>query len=155
MRRRQHAQNFSKLVNFYCMRLFPRGRNRCNVLRPRGSDRILRLVTRGLIFKNFKVGPYARSSSRELRRLCRYFAVTRYALLQCFGEFQKTRFYYGFRLKKDKKKIEKLHKDLQKESQQRARQAQEDRRLMRRAIQETRVKNREKLGKKNIKKAKS
>lgn len=125
------------------------------VLRPRGSDPVLRISTRGLVFQNFKLGIYSRIGRARLSRLRRYFAVSRFALLTRFGEYLKTRFYYGFRLKKDRKKIAKLHGDIRKEKMKQIRQAREDRRLMKKAIQETKSKNRSKSGKKNVKVAKS
>jgi hypothetical protein len=65
-------------------------------------------------------------------------------LLQKFGEFIKTRVFYGFRRRKDKKKIEKLKKDIKKSEKQRLHQRRENFRLMRKAVMETRAANRKK-----------
>lgn len=90
-----------------------------------------------------------KSSRRKLRKL---YTVSRYMCLAKFGEFLRTRRFYGYRLQKDKKKLAKLRKDMDKAERQKLHQRREGRRLMKKAIMETRAANRKKAGPKSVKK---
>jgi hypothetical protein len=91
---------------------------------------------------------------KKRRKLKKFYNVSKYAIGIKFGEYIRTRVFYGFRRQKDKKKIAKLKKDLKKAKQQKLHQRRENARLMRKAIMETRAANRKKAGAKSIKKKK-
>ena len=61
-----------------------------------------------------------------------------------YGSFLKTRKFISFRRQKDKKKLQKLKKDLDKAERQKLHARRENSRLMRKAVMETRAANRKK-----------
>jgi len=119
-----------------------------NILTPMKRDPILRLAARGIIWHNMTYGIKARIKQSTRIKLKKLYSVSKYMCLVKFGEFFRTRRFYGYRLQKDKKKLKKLRKDMDKAVRQKLHQRRENSRLMRKAVMETRIANRNKAGQK-------
>ncbi len=136
--------------------LIVRGRFRRQraALIPRRYDSILRLSLLGIIYQNFSYGLRTRRNEKLRESLRKYYTAHKAALFVKFGEHLRTRSYSGFRLHKDRKKLEKMRKDMAKAAKQALHRRRENSRLMRKAIMETKAAKRRKVGGKIVKKKK-
>ncbi len=106
------------------------------ILIPKQSDTILRLTTKLRIWNDFKRGlPAGKDRPARYRRL-RFYKVNKNMLTEKFGNFMDTRTFGGYRAQKDKQKIAKFTKDMEKEARKRIHQIKEKARLMAKALKE-------------------
>lgn len=115
------------------------------VLVPHKRDTILRAFA---FLKTWQVLAYKRTHARRKSRtrgLPRYYRTAREMWGMKFGEFIRTRRHGRFRSKVDKKKIDKLQRDVAKAKRMRRHWAKEHSRLLRKAQSETKSKGLKKL----------
>lgn len=112
------------------------------VLRARPQDTIIRLFNHIRLFMKFKGGYKVHIKGKRAIKnpLSKFFSVNRYFSGRKFGEFIITRVTGGFRKNKDKAKIKKLKKDIEKAKRRRAHQVKEDTRIWKKVLDEAKKK---------------
>lgn len=161
------ALNFQKLVaigskltmravspQLLTLRVLGHVRKRSWAVKPRRFDCIYRLTRLLIIYQNMNYGLRSLKNEERRKRLLKYYTVNKHQLFFKYGSFLRTRSYSGFRIHKDRKKLEKMKKDIEKAERQALHRRRENSRLMRKAIMETRAARRRKLGAKVVKKKK-
>ena len=106
------------------------------IIWPTRSDTITKLSHFATIWHDMSFGLYNSRTKSTKFRLHRFYHVSKYMSQEKFGNFLQTRRAGGFRVNKDKQKIEKFHKDLEKEKQKQKHVARENARLMAKALKE-------------------